>query len=66
MKLADDGPCVVAGTVVDKHHAAVGTDLALALELIHLLAQALARLRQNLLLLVAGDNDIKRILLIHG
>ena len=66
VKLADDLPGVIAGAVVDKHHAALFTDFALPLELIHLLAQAFARLRQNLLLLIAGNDNIKRILLIHG
>ena len=65
VKLADDLPGIIAGAVVDEHHAALFADFAFALELIHLLAQALARFRQNLLLLITGNDDVKRILLIH-
>ena len=65
VQLADDRPGVVAGAVVDKHHAALAADFALVHQLMHLFAQALARLRQHFLLLIARYDNVKRVFLIH-
>ena len=65
VQLADNRPGVVAGAVVDKHHAAPAADFALVHQLMHLFAQALARLGQHLLLFIARYDNVKRVFLVH-
>ena len=56
-KLLDEGPCGVAGAVVDKEHPALLADKARCGEVADLFQEQGGRDGQHLLLVVAGDDD---------
>ena len=58
MEALDDGPGAVPGAVVDQEDPAFGGNLPLTHELFQLFPQPPGRLRQDRLLVVAGDNYI--------
>ena len=57
VELSDDLPCVVAASVVDEHHEAVGRNHLFSEHGVEQTAQSQCRRRQHLLLVVARNNQ---------
>ena len=60
MKPGDQIPGPILRSVVDEYDSAGGTDQVLLHQGMHLRPQSFRRLRQNLLLVIAGDDKIQR------